>query len=192
MTDIPYARFQQALGDIIIKWAVAEEHFRQLLTAVAGLEPLEGEIIFDRVAAGKQREILMLLGKWRHCEAVQGDLAFCARLHAINGANRNLFAHGHIGFGTMGDQPPKASRIKLQLGNPHHNRMWEIEFSDVLRIADDIQLFDHYARYLAFAISDDRHKPSRYVGGLHRPNEPIDHSKEWTDLGKICKDEFDF
>ncbi|MEJ8629396.1 hypothetical protein P0F65_05235 [Sphingomonas sp. I4] len=54
MNDIPYERFQQALGDIIIKWAVAEEHFRQLLTEVAGLEPLEGEIIFERMAATKQ------------------------------------------------------------------------------------------------------------------------------------------
>lgn len=192
MTDIPYSRFQQALGDIIIKWAVAEEHFRQLLTAVAGLEPLEGEIIFDRVAAGKQREILMLLGKWRHSEAVQGDLAFCAKLHAINGANRNLFAHGHIGFRNIGDKPPKASRIKLVIGNRNHNRMWEIDFDDVLRIAADIQSFDHYAGFLAHAISGDRQKPSRYIGGLHRPTEPIDHSAIWTDLGEVCKVEFDF
>lgn len=191
MTDTPYERFQQALGDIIIKWAVAEEHFRQLLTVVAGLEPLEGEIIFNRVAANQQRAILMLLAKERHGKAVQDDLDFCARLHAINGANRNLFAHGHIGFGTMGDEPPKASRIKLHIGSRPHNKMWEIGFVDVLAIADDILAFDHYARYLAMAIPDDRLEPTRYVGGLHQPRLPTNHEGAGFDLDAQLKALFD-
>ncbi len=191
MMDIPYARFQQALGDIIIKWAVAEEHFRQLLTVVAGLEPLEGEIIFERMAAGKQRETLKLLGKLRHSEAVQDDLDFCGKLHAINSANRNLFAHGHIGFGTMGDQPSKASRIKLHVGTRPHNKMWEVSFEDVLQIASDILAFDHYTRYLAIMVPGDRQEPSRYVGGLERPNLPTNHDKAGIDLDALMGVVFD-
>lgn len=191
MTEIPYARFQQALGDIIIKWAVAEEHFRHLLTVVAGLEPLEGEIIFNRVAANQQRAILMLLAKERHGKAVQDDLDFCARLHAINGANRNLFAHGHIGFGTMGDQPPKASRIKLHVGSRPHNKMWEVSFEDVLQIASDILAFDHYTRYLAIMVPGDRQESSRYVGGLERPNLPTNHDKAGIDLDALMGVVFD-
>lgn len=188
MTEATYERFQQALGNIIIKWAVAEQHFRQLLAVVAGVAPIEGEIIFDRVSAINQRTILKLLAEERHSEGAQDDIDYCLRLHLVNSANRNLFAHGHIGFGTMGDQPPKASRVKLQIGKRPHNKMWEVSFDDVLRIADEIQEFDHYARYLAVKLPDDRAAPRQYVAGQYRPPVPTNHDTKGYDLDALLRD----
>jgi hypothetical protein len=185
MEQVSYARFQQALGDIIIRWAIAEEHFRQLLSVTSGLAPLEGEIVFGKVSASNQRYLLARLGELRHSAEARDDLAYCSRLHEVNGANRNLFAHGHIGFGTIDGGSPYAQCVKLHLGSRPHTKMWEVPFYDILQIAAQISEFDRYVSMVAARLPCDRDTSQIYVAGLHRPGMPKNYAATGVDLDAL-------
>ncbi len=180
MEKIDYARFQQEVGSIIIRWAVAEEHFRQLLAATAGLPEREGEIVFNRVSATNQRLMLMQLSNLRHDAAMQKRIKICVDLHKVNSANRNLFAHGHIGFGPREDGEPAAMCIKLHAGSTLFNKFWEVPFSAVQRIGNQINEFDAYARYLTMRL---RNPDSSLAEFTAQP--ATDYAEKWINLDKL-------
>lgn len=180
MVEISYECFQREVGSIIIRWAVAEEHFRQLLAATAGLPEREGEIVFNKVAAIHQRRMLMQLARLRHDADMQDRLAFCAKLHDTNSGNRNLFAHGHIGFGPKEGSEPAAMCIKLHAGTTLYNKFWEVPFSDVQRIGAQINEFDGYARYLTMRLRNPESRIAEY-----RPDDATDYATKWVNLDEL-------
>jgi hypothetical protein len=188
MEKIGYTQFQQEIGAIIITWSRAEERFRDLLGHVAGLERDAGQIVFNAVSAVNQRRMLLQLGALRYSEAAQDDLAHCVRLHETNAANRNLFAHGHIGFASLDNMHPFAMRSKPHVGKTGvTTKAWNVQWREIVKIVPAIEAFDSYVGLLIGNLQNDLDTETAYMHGP-RPDMPTDCSAGSFDLARAFND----
>lgn len=188
MDSITYSHFQQEIGAIIIAWSRAEERFRGLLSHVAGLEHNAGQIVFNKVSAVNQRTMLIQLGALRYSSNAQADLAYCTKLHDFNSKNRNLFAHGYIGFANLAGTHPFAIRTKPHAGKTAViTQAWNVQWREIVTIAPAIEMFDSYVVSLIGNLPNDLDSEVAYLHG-HRPEMPTDYSAKWFDLENFFSD----
>ncbi len=183
MTSVSYQQFQSALGDIIICFARAESRFRALVAATAGLSGDAAEIVLDKVSAGNLIKMIRQLGTLGFSEEARSAIDRAAKLYEINGSNRNLFAHGHIGFvGIEGTS--FAIRSKNHVGRNVSARGWNIRYDEVVLIPRQIECFDSYAAAVIARIGQER-AGDRLTLWPGQPSLPEDLSLRWFDFDDV-------